>query len=45
MLCDRNLIKEINTWTILKMNKGRTQANGPKDKETDDYAKGLTSKR
>ena len=32
-------------WTILKMDKGGTQRNGPKDKEIDDYAQDLKSKR
>ena len=31
--------------TILKMDKGGTQTNGPKDKEIDDYAPGLTPER
>ena len=31
--------------TILKMNQRETQANGPKNKEMDDYEEGLTHKR
>ena len=31
--------------TILKMDKGRTQINGPEDKKADDDAQSLTSKR
>ena len=31
--------------TILKMDKGRSQINGPKDKEIDNYAQGLTFER
>ena len=43
--CRRNLIKGINTgvvspckilWTILKMDKGRTQTNGSQDKKTNE---------
>ena len=32
-------------WTILKMEKGRTRLNEPKDKEIDDYAQGFTLER
>ena len=31
--------------TIPKMDEGRTQINGPKDKKIDDYKKGFTSER
>ena len=49
-LCHWNLMKGINTlckvlWTILKMDKGETQTNGPKNKEIDNDALGLTSER
>ena len=53
-LCCRNLIKEENTWavppfkilrTILKMGKGGTPINEPKDKEIRNDAGGLTRKR
>ena len=46
-VCSRNLIKGINTLavslckilgTILKIDKGGTQTNGPKDQEIDNYA-------
>ena len=32
-------------WTILKMNKGGTQINRPKDLKVDDYAQGFIFKR
>ena len=53
--CSRNLIKSIKKklgylpWkmhrTILKMNKGGTQTNGPEDKKVDNNTQGLTFER
>ena len=36
---------KITLWTLLKMVKGRTRINGPKNKETDNDARGLTHER
>ena len=37
-LCSRNLIKRVNTGTILKIDEGRTQTNEPENKKTNDDA-------
>ena len=53
-LCSWNFIKGINTWAVpfvrysrpfLKMDKRRTQTNGPEEKKVDDYAKGFIFER
>ena len=53
-LCKRNLIKWVNTWvgppcmilgSILEMDEGRTQTNGPEDKKDNDDTQCLTSGR
>ena len=32
-------------WTLLKIDQGRTQTDGPKNKETDKDSQGFTSER